>query len=209
MGGLVTRRIHWMCVPIVVLAVACTPIAKNSPAAQSGQMSSTGLAETARGSTATGVPGVPTCTFEQLRATALDKGSNLGNGGILFTLHNGSSTACQLIGYPRLLLIGPKGRLLDTNMQEATDGAYLFPAIPANLIVLSPGADASFQAAYAAIPFGSQADDPVAVACPSTEGVRITLPGSQEPVDISLQVAACGGWLSVSPVFPGSEWLGY
>jgi hypothetical protein len=149
----------------------------------------------------------PRCTTFQLRMVGVNRGSALSNGGAIVTVHNVSSTGCQLDGYPGLVLFSANGARLPTDLHHATTGAYLFPAIPTKPVALRPGSYGSFQIAYGATAFGPQANDPPDFGCPVAAWVRVILPGSTEFGTARMEFAPCNGWLGVSPVFPGRDWI--
>jgi hypothetical protein len=114
-----------------------------------------------------------------------------------------------LSGYPALELLAPSGDAIPTDDVRATDGAYLFPAIPESIVVLEPGEDASFQLAYAANPFGPLATATLDVACPRSTALGVELPDGDGSITVSLELRACNHWLAATPWFPGSTWVGF
>jgi hypothetical protein len=92
---------------------------------------------------------VPTCSFSQLGAAVLsDVGPNAaaGNDGLPFEIVNRGSTSCSLKGYPRLVFSpsahgGRTTRVLD-------GGGQIFAPVKPRLVVIQPGATASFGVDY-------------------------------------------------------------
>jgi len=151
----------------------------------------------------------PTCTTLQLHMTGIDKGAGLGNVGALFRLKNTSSAGCTLIGYPGIRLVSPTGAVLHSDVHEAIDGDYLFPAIVPHRVALAPGAYAAFNLGYGDNPSGAGASEPYDVACPTARWVRIVLPETHQFGTASFAMAPCEGRMNVSPIFPGADWISF
>jgi len=150
----------------------------------------------------------PHCGVNQVAVTAIGTGAGLGHVGVLFTLSNFSSAGCRLLGYPVLRLLGERGQALPTTVVRAVNGAYLFPAVAPHWVALPPGGTGSFDVQYGDNPVGAQASEPYATACPTASHVAITLPDATDHTVVPAHMAPCGGQLLVSPVVPGSQWLG-
>jgi hypothetical protein len=151
----------------------------------------------------------PTCTTFQLRMTGVDKGAGLGNVGVLFRLRNVSKSGCNLFGFPGLRLVSSSRALLPTNVEPAITGAYLFPALRPHRVALAPGSFAAFDLGYGDNPFGPNANQPYAVACPAARAVRITLPHTNQYGTAEVGLGPCNGLVFVSPIFPGPDWLSF
>jgi hypothetical protein len=147
----------------------------------------------------------PTCTTFQLRLTGRSIGAGMGNIADLIVLQNRSATSCKLEGYPGLQLVASDGRLLPTTVAPRSVGAYMFPSVVPHRVALTPGAYASFELGYADIPSGAENNERYNVACPSSAGVRVILPGTHQYGTAALPVGACGGRVDVSPLVPGSS----
>ena len=141
--------------------------------------------------------------------TAVGVGAGLGHIGLVARLKNRSGTGCILDGYPGIRLIGRDGALLRTVVTHANAGDYLFPGIASHRIALPPGAFAAFDLGYEDNPGGPAADLPYDVACPPASKIRVTLPVTGEYGTASIELAPCEGVVNVSPIFLGSEWIGY
>ena len=151
----------------------------------------------------------PTCTTFQIRMTGTGQGAALGNVGALFRLQNRSSVGCTLDGYPGIRLVSPTGVILHSDVHEAIDGDYLFPAIPSHRVALEPGSFAAFALGYGDNPFGPGENEPYDVACPTARWVRIVLPQTHQFGTASLAISPCEGRMNVSPIFPGADWISF
>jgi hypothetical protein len=149
----------------------------------------------------------PPCAPGQLRISAEGAGAGLGHVGVLFVLHNISASGCRLLGYPDLRLVAGNGDQLPTAVHDATAGAYLFPPVVPHLVALAPGGYAAFQLEYGDNPFGAEASEPYATACPAAAGADVTLPGAPAAGAVTAALAPCGGEVWVSPVIPGRQWI--
>jgi len=149
----------------------------------------------------------PQCTRSQIGVTAAGAGAGLGHVGVLFTLRNTSSASCRLEGYPAMQLFGSNGQALPTTVIRAVTGAYLFPAVVPHRVALPPGAVASFDLQYGDNPFGAQANEAYAQACPAAASTEVTLPNAQDHAVVPASMAPCDGQVIVSPLVPGSQWL--
>ena len=153
--------------------------------------------------TASGNAAAP-CLAADLAATEEDRGSAMGNGGAIVRISNAGATPCLLTGYPDLILINDAGVRLHVEITHATDGDYLFPAIPVTDVVLRPDETGSIQIGYPAL-----SSQPIDIGCPSASQIQITLPGLTHPVIAHGSLAPCDGKLNVSPIHAGAEWLGF
>ena len=156
--------------------------------------------------------GWPTCSTHQLHMTGVTIGAGLGHVGVLIRLQNVSSRGCDLFGYPGIELVSPLGAILPTDVHHATaatGGDYLFPAIHPGRVSLAPGQYAAFDLGYLDNPFGATANQPYAIACPPVRWVRVVLPQTHEFGTASIAMGPCNGWVDVSSVFPGRDWIGF
>ena len=155
-------------------------------------------------------PSTPTaaepCRAGDLSATEEDRGSALGNGGAIIRISNAGDTPCRVSGYPELVLIDDAGKRLHVELTHATDGDYLFPAIPVTDIVLGPDETAAIQIGYPTI---SASNGPPDVACPSASRIDVTLPGLADPVIAHGDLSPCDGKLNVSAIHAGGDWIGF
>lgn len=158
---------------------------------------------------AVGTAGWPLCTTFQLKMTDGGTGAGLGNVATLIHLTNVSASGCNLAGYPDLRLISATGDLLPTEVHLATDGAYMFASMAIGRVALAPGEVASLEFGYTDNPFGDAANQPYDVACPPARWLRVTLPQNHQYGTAKVATAPCGGIVSVSPIYPGSAWIGF
>ena len=149
----------------------------------------------------------PVCNTFQLHLAGPWTGAGLGNVATQITLTNVSAQACTLEGYPGVLLVGARGRLLVTHAMPATNGAYLFPAVVPHLVALAPGDVATFMLGYGDNPFGAGLSEPYEIACPLTSAVMVILPGTHEFGTAKVSIAPCEGMVQVSPIVPGADRL--
>ena len=149
------------------------------------------------------------CKASDLEATGESIGSALGNAGAIVRLQNVSGSACALAGYPVVQLIDASGEALPTVEVQATDGDYLFPAIPVTELTLAPTDVASFQLGYPDNPSGADASLPHDVACPATNRLDVGMTAWTEVLPVPLLMTPCEGHLNVSPVHAGAAWIGF
>jgi hypothetical protein len=149
----------------------------------------------------------PQCSRSQVQITAKSIGGYTGHVGLLFTLQNTSSANCRLYGFPGLQLLGGNGQALPTTVVRAVDGSYLILKVAPHWVALPPGAIGSFDLEYGDNPFGAQASEPYAEACPSSASTEVTLPNAYDHSVVPVTMAPCGGQVLVSPVVPGAQWL--
>jgi hypothetical protein len=150
----------------------------------------------------------PQCGTSQVRVTAIGKGAALGHLGVLFTLQNTSSASCRLYGYPGLLMLDSTGAPLPTTVVRAVNGSYLIARVAPHWVALAPGSVGSFDLEYGDNPVGTQVNEPYATACPAAQSAEVTLPGADDHSVVPVSMAPCGGQVLVSPVVPGSQWVG-
>ena len=149
----------------------------------------------------------PTCSTYQLHLSSVDEGAGLGHGAVMIRLKNVSEHGCNLTGYPSIQLVSPTGHLLPTDVHQATDGDYMFPAIAVHRVALRPGATAAFAIGVTHNPTGPLIDAPYDLACPPIVAIRVVLPGTRGFGTARLAEAPCNGWVNVSPVYPGAVWV--
>jgi hypothetical protein len=145
----------------------------------------------------------PRCTRDEVQISDSGTGAGLGHVGVLFTLHNASAVSCRLFGYAGLGLLGPGGQPLPTTVNRAASGTYLFPAVVPHAVALAPGGYASFDLEYEDNPWGAQASEPYAQACPAASHTEVTLPNAYDFSVVPAAMAPCGGEVWISPVIPG------
>lgn len=112
----------------------------------------------------------PRCSYNQLEvAVAWGPGAAAGHIGIPFIIANVSKSACTLKGYPKLSFTpnSYKGQVL-----KAIDGgSMIFVPVKPRLVVIRPGADASFGLNYGD---AANQQDPGGAVC-TEQNIYVTL----------------------------------
>lgn len=92
---------------------------------------------------------VPTCSSNQITVSTYTSGaySGTGNHGIAFLIVNLSGRACSLEGYPKLDLYPSSYKGKSTRVTD-NGGGEIFHAVLPRLVVIEPGATASFGLNY-------------------------------------------------------------
>ena len=114
---------------------------------------------------------IPTCSQHQLEvAVASIPGVAAGNIGIPFIIANISKSTCSMKGYPKLRFAPDsfKGH----SLKVTNGGGMIFVSVKPRLVVLKPGADASFGLNYGD---AANQQDPRGAAC-TAQNVYVTLP---------------------------------
>ena len=114
---------------------------------------------------------IPTCSARQLEvAVAWGPDAAAGHIGVPFIIVNTSRTACSLKGYPKLTFSPStyKGKSVIT----VDGGGMVYPPVSAQLVVIKPGAVASFGLNYTDV---LNQQDPYGAAC-TARFAYITLP---------------------------------
>jgi hypothetical protein len=125
-----------------------------------------------------GATTVPACSFSQLGVSVLsDVGPNAaaGNDGLPFDIVNRGSTSCSLKGYPRLVFSPSAYGGRTTRILEG--GGQIFAPVKPRLVVIQPGATASFGVDYVD---ADDQQDPNGGPC-LTNYVLISLPVRSHP----------------------------
>ena len=151
----------------------------------------------------------PACTTFQLHMSGVGQGAGLGHVGVLVRLQNQSSTGCVLVGFPGIRLVSPTGAILPTEVHEAVDGDYLFPAIAPHRVALAPDGEAAFDLGYDDNPSGPGLSEPYDVACPPVARIQVVLPSTHEFGTAVVPMGPCEGRVNVSAIFPGRDWIGF
>ena len=121
---------------------------------------------------------VPTCSFSQLGVGVLsDVGPNAaaGNDGLPFEIVNRGSTSCSLKGYPKLIF-SPSAYKGNIN-RVIHGGGQIFASVKPRLVVIQPGATASFGVDYVD---AADQQDPNGAPC-LTNFVLVSLPVRTHP----------------------------
>jgi uncharacterized protein DUF4232 len=135
----------------------------------------------------------PTCQTDQMAITANDRGAALGHSAVEFDVRNATAQTCSLDGYPTL-------QVLDASQQPLTvtvtlsPSAYVYTLDPPHVVNVVPGAEAYFVVQLLDVPASGSSS------CPTSEGVRVSLPGSTTSTLIAQRFSPCQGQISVSPI---------
>jgi hypothetical protein len=122
-------------------------------------------------STASASKAIPVCSYRQLEvAVAWGPGAAAGSVGIPFIIASTSKSTCTLIGYPKL--IASPDRYKGHSLKIEHSGGMIFGAVKPRLVVIKPGADASFGLNYGEA--GNQ-NDPNGAPC-LVQNIYVTLP---------------------------------
>ncbi|MDE3206468.1 MAG: DUF4232 domain-containing protein [Acidobacteriota bacterium] len=146
------------------------------------------------------VPDTPVgCTAGQLSASIGMANHGAGSVTQSVTFTNHSQTACDLYGYPGMLMLDSAGRPLPTHV-------YRVALHPEGNVVLGPQQTASFDAHWAAQTGYAN------LICPTSSRVEITPPGAFQPLTVDWAISPYGGTtqnlhcgeISVSVVYAGT-----
>jgi hypothetical protein len=113
---------------------------------------------------------IPECSYNQLEvAVAWGPGAAAGHIGIPFIVANISKSTCTLQGYPKLSITPDsyKGH----SLKVINGGGMIFVKVRPRLVVIKPGADASFGLNYGD---AANQNDPNGAAC-TVQNIYVTL----------------------------------
>ncbi len=134
------------------------------------------------------------CAVSQLSVSSTKSDEALNNVGVVYVLHNTSSTTCVLQGYPRLATVTTAGETTNLNAKREGGSGYLYPAVSQALVTLAPGGVASFWVEFS----------PLRSCEPSGE-IEITPPNSHGHLTVSNhEILPCSSHFEVSPVGKGT-----
>ena len=160
-------------------------------------------ASAATASTATSGPSPPVGTGGPLRCRAagltlrfLGQQGATGRGELGFALRNSSSSSCRTFGFPGILFLDRAGNGLPSVPLHRTHDP--FGSAPATVLILAPGASASFR-------LGVTHGIVSSVGCTTAYGLQVIPPDDTK----SLRVSIPGGayecrQTTVSPLRPGT-----
>lgn len=145
------------------------------------------LAASSMATTASASTVIPTCSYSQLEvAVANDSGAYhaAGNEGIPFLIANRSNSACSLKGYPRLRVYPSTYK--KSTVKVVNGGGMIFVTVKPRLVVLRPGATASF-----GLDYGDAYDqqDPNRALC-TTQNMYVSLPVRSHPYSQAFNTTA-------------------
>jgi hypothetical protein len=144
------------------------------------------------------------CLSAQLTVRLGRAGVALGHVGQVVSFKDSSARSCTLYGYPGLQMLDASGHRIRTEVLRGI--AYTVPAAPRRVVVLTPGAEASFDLGF---------DDSTGYQrekCPTSARVEITPPNAYRPITVAWRIQPYGGGsvthlrcgqITVSPVFAG------
>lgn len=144
-------------------------------------------------------PGVARCDLPALTiAFRSQSGASGGMRGDTYVMTNTGQTACWLYGYVGMLMLGPSGSPLPTNVVRNGPNVSALDAGP-RLVTLQPGASASFLAGWRAWYDGG-------TTCAAASQLVITPPDAYDhwTIPVTWGLAPCnGGEIDVTAVAPG------
>jgi hypothetical protein len=136
------------------------------------------------------------CQNFQLHITPLKGDAGAGHIGEMYRIHNVSTSACMLAGYPGAMLLDRNFASLPTQVTRGL--GYLVGKRPVVNVMLHGSNDAYFVVEWDHQPaLGQQ--------CPTAPYIMITAPNDRLPVvtygsGVGGGIDACGGNLTVTPV---------
>ncbi len=151
-----------------------------------------GAAATQRAMAATRSSASALCHTAQLTITPDGGGAGVGHVGVMFSVHNSSAQACDLVGYPGVQMLDATDRPLPTHVTWGP--GYLAGSNPVQRVHLNPGANAYFSVEWVHIPSTGQT-------CSTAQFLQIIPPNETVALLVPDQLnAVCGGKLTVSPI---------
>lgn len=149
--------------------------------------SSTGILTLTESSAALASTAIPTCSSSQLTIAA-DSGagaySAAGNQGVAFLIVNISKRACTLQGYPKFRFSPSSYKGTSTQVSD-NGGGQIFVTVAPRLVVIKPGATASFGLNYGD---AYNQSDPNAGPC-MTQSATAWLPVRPHPYSVPFTTA--------------------
>jgi len=180
-------------------AVGLAACSSPSPAPTAGTTSAPSSPPASPGTTTTSsVPAGAACAARTVMAAVVGSQGAAGTIELTFGLHNTSTTACPMEGYPGAQLLGAGGAELPTHV--VSGGNFQFTDFAPAAVTLAPGATAYFNLAYSDVPTGTE------TSCPTATQIEVTPPHASDHDVVAVQIMACAaGTLTVSPVFSASS----
>jgi Protein of unknown function (DUF4232) len=144
------------------------------------------------------------CSSPQLVVKLGSSEAALGHIGQVVHFLNVSPSTCTLEGYPDLQMLDAAGGSVHTRLRHGI--AYTVPPVPRRLVVVKPGARASFDVGY---------DDSTGYEreqCPTSARVEVTPPHASTPITVPWRIQPYGGGsvthlrcgeITVSAIFAG------
>ena len=135
----------------------------------------------------------PPCQTDQMTITTKDRGVALGQSAVEFDVRNATAQTCSVDGYPMLQLLDASQQPLTVTVTQSPS-AYVYNLDPPHVVNVVPGAEVYFVVQLLDVPATGSSS------CPTSVGVRLTLPGSTASTLIEQRLAPCQGQISVSPI---------
>lgn len=133
----------------------------------------------------------------RLDVTARGVGAAAGHTGLVLVLTNTGTSECSLTGYPAVTAHDASGAVLAT--ARPTPSGYLggAPDVPASpsQVTLPAAGEASALLEWATLPSDG-------ATCAAVTQLRVTAPGTQQPVDVPLEATMCDP--EVHPIVAGT-----
>jgi hypothetical protein len=171
-----------------------SPTTTAAPTTTGGSSSPSSSAAPPSTAPSTTTAGLSSCAAADLTGAIAGSSGAAGTIETTVALKNTTAKPCTLAGYPGLLLHGPTGAALPTNVVRK--GSYSFTAMAPTTVTVSPGGSAYFNIGYSDVPVGGE------TTCASSVSLGITPPNAYDQLMVPATLAACGGgMLVVSPVF--------
>jgi hypothetical protein len=151
---------------------------------------------TPAGGAATPTPtALPRCHTSDLALSVGQRQGAMGTVYVTFVLEDDSGHACEMYGFPGMLLLDAAGKPLPTTVHWQ-DGRLAQPG--PSLVVLQPGQTAHFDVAFSNVPRGSET-------CEETGAVLVTPPDETTQLRVAGAFRACdAGNVDASPVRAGT-----
>jgi hypothetical protein len=140
----------------------------------------------------------PACTDGQITATDGGRGQAMSQYGHVIVLHNVSSSACSLRGYPGVELVDSTGQPIGKPATRA--GGYVFSDPGPSTIVLAAGTG------VASFTFGGEAyDNARQQACPSSAAAFVYPPGLRHRLRVAMSEPYCPGGITTAAIVAGTK----
>jgi hypothetical protein len=139
----------------------------------------------------------PSCVSDQLQVLGSQWLGALGNGAVVFDIAN-TGAKCGLEGYPSVVFLDAKGRSIDD--RDTHDSSSMQFAEPKkSMVTLAAGGVATFGVSFSDNPVNNDT-------CPKVASAVVQLRSGVGRFwgELSMQLAPCGNYLSVTPIEKGA-----
>lgn len=187
-----------LCALVFASCGGSTRSATSATTGGGGQRATTPVATAPATGTTQPVSGSPLCRASELAASFLGGQGATGHGELGFALRNTSRHSCHTYGFPGVRFLGQAGQALPTDSTRTTHD--FFGSTPLAMLVLEPGANASFR-------LGVTHGAVSTVGCTTAAGLQVIPPEDTS----TLRVAIGNGGAyecraaTVSPLRPGES----